>query len=300
MGRTRRCDRDACQRRRVRIVREIAELRTALDGRRREGATIGLVPTMGFFHEGHLSLMRRARGDCDVVVVSLFVNPTQFNDPADLDAYPRDEARDAAIAQSGGVDFLFAPNADEMYEHDASTSVVVGGISETLEGEARGPGHFRGVATVVAKLFNIVQPAAAYFGQKDAQQALVVRRMVRDLDFPIRIEVCPTVREPDGLAMSSRNVRLASSERAQALALRRGLDAAVAAITGGERNAARIEGRARQAMEALGVEPEYFALVSAETLAPLRTLSGEILIAVAARVGGVRLIDNEIVGTPPK
>jgi len=300
MGRTRRCDRDACQRRRVRIVREIAELRTALDGRRREGATIGLVPTMGFFHEGHLSLMRRARGDCDVVVVSLFVNPTQFNDPADLDAYPRDEARDAAIAQSGGVDFLFAPNADEMYEHDASTSVVVGGISEPLEGEARGPGHFRGVATVVAKLFNIVQPAAAYFGQKDAQQALVVRRMVRDLDFPIRIEVCPTVREPDGLAMSSRNVRLASSERAQALALRRGLDAAVAAITGGERNAARIEGRARQAMEALGVEPEYFALVSAETLAPLRTLSGEILIAVAARVGGVRLIDNEIVGTPPK
>ena len=284
----------------MRIVREIAELRTALDGRRREGATIGLVPTMGFFHEGHLSLMRRARGDCDVVVVSLFVNPTQFNDPADLDAYPRDEARDAAIAQSGGVDFLFAPNADEMYEHDASTSVVVGGISEPLEGEARGPGHFRGVATVVAKLFNIVQPAAAYFGQKDAQQALVVRRMVRDLDFPIRIEVCPTVREPDGLAMSSRNVRLASSERAQALALRRGLDAAVAAITGGERNAARIEGRARQAMEALGVEPEYFALVSAETLAPLRTLSGEILIAVAARVGGVRLIDNEIVGTPPK
>jgi len=284
----------------VRIVREIAELRTALEGRRREGASIGLVPTMGFFHEGHLSLMRRARGDCDVVVVSLFVNPTQFNDPADLDAYPRDEARDAAIAQSGGVDFLFAPNADEMYEHDASTSVVVGGISEPLEGEARGPGHFRGVATVVAKLFNIVQPAAAYFGQKDAQQALVVRRMVRDLDFPIRIEVCPTVREPDGLAMSSRNVRLASSERAQALALRRGLDAAVAAITGGERNAARIEGRARQAMEALGVEPEYFALVSAETLAPLRTLSGEILIAVAARVGGVRLIDNEIVGTPPK
>jgi pantoate--beta-alanine ligase len=270
-----------------------------LDGHRREGASIGLVPTMGFFHEGHLSLMRRARVDCGVVVVSLFVNPTQFNDAADLEAYPRDESRDAAIAQSGGVDILFAPAASEMYQHDASTTVTVGGVSEPLEGESRGPGHFRGVATVVAKLFNIVQPSVAYFGQKDAQQALVVRRMVRDLDFPVRIDVCPTVREPDGLAMSSRNVRLAPAVRAQALALRRGLDAAAAAIAGGERNAARVEGRGRQAMEALGVEPEYFAIVSAATLAPTRSLSGEVLIAVAARVGGVRLIDNEIVSAPP-
>jgi len=254
---------------------------------------------MGFFHEGHLSLMRRARVDCDVVVVSLFVNPTQFNDAADLEAYPRDEARDAAIAQSGGVDYLFVPNAHEMYAHDASTSVIVSGISEPLEGESRGPGHFRGVATVVTKLFNIVQPTVAYFGQKDAQQALVVRRLVRDLDFPIRIEVCPTVREPDGLAMSSRNVRLSPQARSQALALRRGLDAAVSAIAGGERNAARVETRARAAMEALGVEPEYFAVVSAETLGPMRTLTGDVLIAVAASVGGVRLIDNEIVGTPP-
>jgi len=195
---------------------------------------------------------------------------------------------------------LFAPPVSEVYPDGFATSVQVARLSDPLEGTMRGPAHFRGVATVVTKLLNMAHPDDAYFGQKDAQQALVVRRMVRDLDFPIRIEVCPTVREPDGLAMSSRNVRLASSERAQALALRRGLDAAVAAITGGERNAARIEGRARQAMEALGVEPEYFALVSAETLAPLRTLSGEILIAVAARVGGVRLIDNEIVGTPPK
>ena len=284
----------------MRIVREIAELRTALESHRREGASIGLVPTMGFFHEGHLSLMRRARVDCDVVVVSLFVNPTQFNDAADLEAYPRDEARDAAIAQSGVVDFLFAPAASEMYQHDASTTITVGSVSEPLEGESRGPGHFRGVATIVAKLLNIVQPSVAYFGQKDAQQALVVRRMVRDLDFPVRIEVCPTVREPDGLAMSSRNVRLAPVVRAQALALRRGLDAAVAAIAAGERNAARVEGRGRQAMEALGVEPEYFAVVSAATLAPTRSLSGEVLIAVAARVGGVRLIDNEIVGAPPK
>ena len=284
----------------MRIIREIAELRAALESHRRDGASIGLVPTMGFFHEGHLSLMRRARVDCDVVVVSLFVNPTQFNDAADLEAYPRDEARDAAIAQSGGVDVLFAPDASEMYKNDASTTITVGGVSESLEGESRGPGHFRGVATVVAKLFNIVQPNVAYFGQKDAQQALVVRRMVRDLDFPVRIEVCPTIREPDGLAMSSRNVRLAPAVRAQALALRRGLDAAVAAIASGERNAARIEGRGRQAMEALGVEPEYFAVVSAATLAPVRSLSGEILVAVAARVGGVRLIDNEIVGAPPK
>jgi len=284
----------------VRIIREIAELRAALESHRRDAASIGLVPTMGYFHEGHLSLMRRARVDCDVVVVSLFVNPTQFNDAADLEAYPRDEARDAAIAQSGGVDVLFAPDAGEMYKNDASTTIAVGGVSESLEGESRGPGHFRGVATVVAKLFNIVQPTVAYFGQKDAQQALVVRRMVRDLDIPVRIEVCPTIREPDGLAMSSRNVRLAPAARAQALALRRGLDAAVAAIASGERNAARIEGRGRQAMEALGVEPEYFAVVSAATLAPVRSLSGEILLAVAARVGGVRLIDNEIVGAPPK
>jgi pantoate--beta-alanine ligase len=283
----------------VRIIREIAALRGALEASRATGARIGLVPTMGAFHEGHLSLMRRARIDTDVVVVSLFVNPTQFNDPADLEAYPRDEARDAAIAQSAGVDYVFAPNADEMYQHDASTSVIVEGLSEPLEGESRGPGHLKGVATVVSKLFNIVQPTVAYFGQKDAQQALVVRRMVRDLHFPIRIEVCPTVREPDGLAMSSRNVRLSPQARAQALALRRGLDAAVSSIAGGERNAARVATRARAAMEALGVEAEYFAVVSLDTLAPVRTLSGEILLAVAARIGGVRLIDNELVGTPP-
>jgi pantoate--beta-alanine ligase len=282
----------------VRIIREIAQLRSALEASRATGARIGLVPTMGAFHEGHLSLMRRARIDCDVVVVSLFVNPTQFNDTADLDAYPRDEARDAAIAQSGGVDYLFAPDAREIYAHDASTSITVDGISEPLEGQSRGPGHFRGVATVVAKLFNIVQPTVAYFGQKDAQQVLLIRRMVRDLDFPIRIEVGQTIREPDGLAMSSRNVRLSPQARTQALALRRGLDAAVSAIAGGERNAARVETRARATMEALGVEPEYFAVVSADTLGPMRTLTGEVLIAVAASVGGVRLIDNEIVGTP--
>ena len=282
----------------MRIVRTIDELRGVLDPRRREGARIGLVPTMGYFHEGHLSLMRRAREGNDVVVVSLFVNPTQFNDPADLEAYPRDETRDAAMAQSAGVDLLFAPDAGEMYRRDATTAVVVGGVSESLEGESRGPGHFRGVATVVAKLLNIVQPSVAYFGQKDAQQALVIRRMVRDLDFPVRIEVCPTVREPDGLAMSSRNVRLSATARAQALALKHGLDAAAHAISRGERDASKVEQRAREEMRMFRVEPEYFALVSAETLAPLRTLSGEVLIAVAAKVGGVRLIDNQLVDAP--
>jgi pantoate--beta-alanine ligase len=282
----------------MRIIRTIDELRGVLQPRRREGARIGLVPTMGYFHEGHLSLMRRAREASDVVVVSLFVNPTQFNDAADLEAYPRDEARDAAMAQSAGVDLLFAPSAAEMYRHDATTSVVVGGVSESLEGEWRGPGHFRGVATVVAKLLNIVQPGVAYFGQKDAQQALVIRRMVRDLDFPVRIEVCQTVREADGLAMSSRNVRLSVTARAQALALKHGLDAAAAAIARGERDPAKVEQRARDEMKMFRVEPEYFAVVSAETLAPLRTLSGEVLLAVAAKVGGVRLIDNQLVDAP--
>ena len=279
----------------MKFARTIAELRSALDAPRRTGARIGFVPTMGFFHEGHVSLMRRAREECAVVVVSLFVNPTQFNDPADLEAYPRDEARDAALAESVGVDWLFAPNAAEMYAGDATTAVVVAGVSEPLEGASRGLGHFRGVATVVAKLFNIVQPAVAYFGQKDAQQALVIRRMARDLDFPIHVEVCPTVRESDGLAMSSRNVRLSPPARAQALALKRGLDAATATIAAGERERERVEHRGRDAMKALGVEPEYFAVVSAETLAPATPLAGQVLIAVAARVGGVRLIDNALV-----
>lgn len=277
------------------LIRTIAEIRDALFAPRMDGARIGLVPTMGYFHEGHLSLMRRARFDCEVVVVSLFVNPTQFNDASDLDAYPRDEERDAAMAASVGADYVFAPSVEEMYPPGGLTAVVVGGVTEPLEGASRGPAHFRGVATVVAKLFNIVQPTVAYFGQKDAQQALVIRRMTRDLDFPTRIDVCPTVREPDGLAMSSRNVRLSPDAREQALALKRGLDAATAAIRAGERDAAKVERLGREAMASLGVDPEYFALVSAETLAPEYRLRGEVLIAVAAKVGGVRLIDNEIV-----
>lgn len=283
----------------MKVVRRIADVRAALEAPRHRGERIGFVPTMGFFHDGHLSLMRRACAECDVVVVSLFVNPTQFNEASDLDAYPRDEARDSALAEGEGVHLLFAPTADEMYPPGFDTEVAVGRLSESLEGAVRGPRHFRGVATVVTKLFNIVQPEVAYFGQKDAQQALVIRRMTRDLDLPVRVVVCPTVREADGLAMSSRNVRLTPEARRQALALRRGLQSATDRIASGERSASRVITAARATMSIAGVEPEYFAIVSAETLAPVDPLAGELLIAVAARVGGVRLIDNEVLTVPP-
>ena len=279
----------------LRIVRTVREVRDAVRDARATGKRIGFVPTMGALHEGHLSLMRRARADSGYVVISVFVNPMQFNDPGDLAAYPRTEAADAAMAREVGVDLFFAPDTTVMYPEGFSTTVVVDQLSEPLEGAVRGPGHFRGVATVVTKLFNIVTPDVAYFGQKDAQQALIIRRMVRDLDLPLRVEVCPTVREPDGLAMSSRNVRLGSTDRMRALALRRGLDAAEAAIRNGERDAALVTRAGRDAMRAHDVDPEYFALVSAETLQPLDRVTGDVLIAVAARVGPVRLIDNSIV-----
>jgi len=279
----------------MQIARTVDEVRSAVRAARAEGRTIGFVPTMGALHDGHVSLLRRARADSDYVVISVFVNPMQFNDSGDLAAYPRDEARDAAIARDARVDLLFAPDVAEMYPAGFATAVVVERLSEPLEGAVRGPGHFRGVATVVTKLFNIVAPDVAYFGQKDAQQALIVRRIVRDLDLPLRIEVCPTIREPDGLAMSSRNVRLDPTDRVRALALRRGLDAAEAALAAGERDASRVAGAGREAMRACGVEPEYFELVSTDTLQPLERVAGEVLIAVAARVGPVRLIDNELI-----
>ena len=280
----------------MRTLRTASEVRAALAGPRREGRAIGLVPTMGALHEGHLALIRAARAGCDEVVVSLFVNPAQFNEAADLAAYPRDEARDAALAAEAGADLLFAPPVDEIYPPGFATTVHVGGVSELLEGEHR-PGHFDGVATVVTKLLTIVAPDVAYFGQKDAQQLAVVRRLVRDLDLPARIEAVPTVREPDGLALSSRNVRLGGDERRRALALKRGLDAAShAARNGGDLAAARTAGIA--AMRELGVEPEYLALVDPQTFAPAEALDGEVLVAVAARVGETRLIDNTIIGRP--
>jgi pantoate--beta-alanine ligase len=277
----------------MKTVRTVAELRHELmphDGT----LSVGLVPTMGAFHEGHLSLMRAARERCDLVVVSLFVNPTQFNETADLTAYPRDEARDAALAAEEGVDVLFAPPVEEVYPDGFATTVRVEGLTGTLEGAHR-PGHFDGVATVVAKLFSMVEPDVAFFGQKDAQQAAVIRRLVRDLDLPVEIDVRPTIRDADGLALSSRNQRLAPGERHQALTLVRALrNVAVVANVGGTVEDALSLGR--RAMTEEGVEPEYLAAVHAETLAPAQSFEeGDVLVAVAARVGEVRLIDNILV-----
>ena len=284
----------------MRTLRTVAELREALAPHRRAGRRIGLVPTMGAFHEGHLALLRRAREDAAVVVVSLFVNPTQFRPGEDLGAYPRDEAADAAQAAALGVDVLFAPPAEEIYPPGFSTEVRVGGVTEPLEGATRGADHFHGVTTVVTKLFNIVGPDVAYFGQKDAQQAAVIRKLVRDLDIPVRIEICPTVREGDGLAMSSRNRYLEGAHRDRAVALSRALRAAEDAVSGGERDAAEIVSRARAALAEHGVEPEYLELVSTETLAPVdRVGDADVLVAVAARVGPARLIDNTILLAAP-
>ena len=273
----------------------IAEVRAALTEPRRAGRTIGLVPTMGAFHAGHLSLIRRAREECDVVVVSLFVNPTQFNDPADLTAYPRDPDRDSALAAEIGVDFLFAPAADEIYPAGVATTVSVGGVTEPLEGAHRGRAHFDGVSTVVTKLFNIVGPSVAFFGQKDAQQALVIRRLVRDLDMPVRLEVCPTIRETDGLALSSRNAHLSATDRSRAVALSRALAVIQAAVSAGERDPGTARARALAELEAAEIEPDYLELVSTETLAPVSRIDGEVLAVVAAHIGGTRLIDNQLI-----
>ncbi len=282
----------------MKVIRTVAELRAELLGARRAGRTIGLVPTMGSFHEGHLSLMRRARQDCDVVVVSLFVNPTQFNDATDLDAYPRDPERDAGLAADIGVDYLFAPAVEEVYPPGFATTVSVARLTETLEGAHRGRAHFDGVATVVTKLFNMVGPDVAYFGQKDAQQALVIQRFVRDLDIPVAIEVCPTVREADGLAMSSRNVHLSPADRARAAALHRALSAAREAISAGERDPSAARKRALAELTSDGIEPEYVELVSADGLAPIERIDGDVLAVLAAPVGGTRLIDNEPIQAP--
>jgi pantoate--beta-alanine ligase len=279
----------------MRTLRRIAEVRAALREPRRNDRTIGLVPTMGALHDGHLSLIRRAREECDEVVVSLFVNPAQFNETADLHAYPRDEARDAALAAEAGADLLFAPALAEIYPEDFVTRIRVGSISEPLEGAHRGVEHFDGVATVVTKLFNIVAPDVAFFGQKDAQQALVIRRLVTDLDIPVRIEICPTVREPDGLALSSRNAHLSPVDRGRAPALRSALAAAEDTVARGERDASAVQAAARAALDAFGVDPEYLAVVDARTLAPVAEIDGETLVAVAARIGETRLIDNTVI-----
>ncbi|MGX1702679.1 pantoate--beta-alanine ligase [Microbacterium sp. NPDC055357] len=274
-------------------VRTVAELREAL-ARRGEGR-IGFVPTMGALHEGHLTLLRAAREAEDTVVLSIFVNPTQFNDAADLDAYPRTEQRDAELAASVGTDILFAPAPAEMYPAGSATTVSVAGhIAETLEGAHRGRGHFDGVATVVVKLLLAVRPDVAYFGAKDAQQVVVVRRAVADLGIPVRIAVCPTSRDPDGLARSSRNALLSRSERKRALAIPRALRAIRDAAAAGERDAQVLRARAIEVLGAGGLTAEYVAIVDPDTLEEVRAVDRPALVAVAVRVGATRLIDNVV------
>jgi pantoate--beta-alanine ligase len=277
----------------VKFVRAKDELRAALAAARADGQSIGLVPTMGYLHEGHVSLLRAARAQCDFVVMSLFVNPAQFGPDEDLERYPRDERRDSELAGEAGVDLIYAPAVEEVYPDGFSTTVEVAGLTEVLCGDPsrRGPEHFRGVTTVVAKLFNSVQPDVAYFGQKDAQQVAAIRRLVRDLDIPIRIEALPIVREADGLAMSSRNAYLSPAERQQATALLRALQA-VERIAQSDSLRAGIEAGQRE-LELAGIEPEYIEARDAENLEPVAELDGRpVLIALAAKVGPARLIDN--------
>lgn len=278
----------------MKTVTTVAELREVCDAARAHGRTVGFVPTMGYFHDGHRSLMRAARAENDLVVVSLFVNPTQFAPTEDLAAYPRDEARDVALAGAEGAELVFAPHVAEIYPDGFATTVTVGGPALTLEGAAR-PHHFAGVATVVAKLLVAVRPDRAVFGQKDAQQVAVIRRLVRDLHLDdIDLAIGPIVREPDGLAMSSRNAYLGPDDRAAAIVLRRSLDAALAAVEGGERDPRAVERIARGVLTAEArCAPEYASVVDPDTFCPASDLQGSALLCVAARVGPARLIDNQ-------
>lgn len=269
------------------------ELRAAIKKHLAANHTIGFVPTMGYLHDGHLSLIKKARSENDIVVVSVFVNPTQFGPNEDLDAYPRDEERDRALLEGEKTDIAFFPTADELYPDGYSTYVQVeGGITESLCGRSR-PGHFRGVATIVTKLFNLVSPTKAYFGQKDAQQVAVIIRMAEDLDMDLEIVPCPTVRESDGLAMSSRNTYLAPEHRRQVPGIYRALQAARAAMEAGESEVPEVVRIIRDGISAIpDADIEYIEVVNAHTLSPLKTIGGSVLIAVAVRVGSTRLIDN--------
>jgi pantoate--beta-alanine ligase len=271
-------------------------MRAACAAVRLSGKRSGLVPTMGALHEGHLSLVRAAREQCDVVATSIFVNPTQFGPNEDLAKYPRPFERDCELLRHEGVDLLFAPTVEEMYPTGAVTYVNVEGLSERLCGKSR-PGHFRGVATVVSKLFHIAQPDVAFFGQKDAAQVAVIRAMVRDLHLPVEIVACPIVREPDGLALSSRNVYLNVEHRSQALVLHRALETVRVAYDCGERSSARLiaGGRDVFGVEA-GVRLDFLEIVDAETLEPLETARSGALVAVAGFLGSTRLIDNVVLG----
>ena len=274
------------------VTRTVAELRGLLAPHRRDGARIGLVPTMGALHEGHLGLIRAASLASDIVIVSVFVNPTQFTDPADLDAYPRTLDRDVELAASAGADVVFAPSGAEVYPRGFATSIRVTGVTERWEGAARGASHFDGVATVVAKLFTMTAPDAAWFGQKDAQQVAVVRRLVADLDLPVAIRTVATVRAPDGLALSSRNARLSDADRTRALALHASLADARAAVAQGVTDTRALAEAARGVLAAAGIDSEYWAIVDAATFEPLDAVRDGALAIVAARVSDVRLIDN--------
>ncbi len=281
------------------VVRTKAQLREALAPARRDDRTIGLVPTMGYLHDGHRSLLQAARARADVVVMSLFVNPAQFGPGEDLEAYPRDESRDLDVARAEGVDLVFAPDTAEVYPPGFATAVEVAGLTDVLDGDParRGAAHFRGVTTVVAKLLNLVGPDLAFFGQKDAQQALVIRRMAADLDLPVEIVVCPTVREPDGLAMSSPNAYLSDDERPRAAALSRALARAEDAVASGESSVAAVLAAAMTELEAAGIEPEYLEARDASDLSEITSFNGQpVLVALAARVGRARLIDNVVIG----
>ena len=276
-------------------ITSIAEMRERVAEGRAAGASVGLVPTMGALHEGHLSLVGRARSENDLVLASIFVNPTQFGPSEDLEKYPRDLARDLALAEEAGVDMVFTPEPDEMYPAGFCTWIDVETIGERLCGASR-PRHFRGVATVVAKLLDICRPDRAYFGMKDAQQLVVIRRMVADLNMSVEIVGCPTVREPDGLAMSSRNAYLTPEERAQAPALFRALKAAEGAVAGGVREATALKRLMEECLAgATLADIEYVEIVGFHDLRPLDPVEGQCLIALAVRFGETRLIDNTVV-----
>ncbi|HBT39355.1 MAG: pantoate--beta-alanine ligase [Pseudothermotoga sp.] len=278
----------------MKLIESVSTMKQVAESEREAEKLIGFVPTMGYLHEGHLSLVRRCRKENDVVVVSIFVNPAQFGPNEDYGSYPRDLKRDLSMLEMESVDYVFAPSVEEMYPANYSTYVVEEILSKHLCGRSR-PTHFRGVCTIVTKLFNIVKPHRAYFGQKDAQQFRIIRRMVRDLNMDVELIECPIVREPDGLAMSSRNVYLVGEERKQALALYQSLKIAEQLYRSGERDAARIKEKMLQHFAKFDlVKVDYVEIVDEETLQPVERLEGKVLVAVAAWVGKARLIDNTI------
>ena len=282
----------------MKICATIPEARAACRDARASRKRLGLVPTMGALHEGHLSLVRAARARCDAVVVSIFVNPTQFGPKEDLSKYPRQFDRDCQLLEKEGVEVVFAPPVEEIYPNpnNPATWVVAEGLSEKLDGRSR-PGHFRGVTTIVSKLFHIIEPEAAFFGQKDAAQLAIIRRMVRELNFPVEIVGCPIVREPDGLAMSSRNAYLDPLQRKRALALHRSLEKVRRLVGAGEHRAAKLAAAGRaEFTEESAVRVDYFEIVNPDSLDPVEDVSEGALVAVAAFVGTTRLIDNQLLG----